>query len=165
MNLHKIERELLVDLQNNPNRNGARFKLPGARTLVIDPMGAVAFVFEPTDPFRLNEKHFPFIERCPVTEPVRDERTLLTPTGYEMQIGRNKTPVVVFDHPDGGRTYLSKKLLGYFDKGATLYQEFSFKYTGHGVKYSAAAVVEGDVIVGYILPVRSPKTETENKEA
>lgn len=160
MNLHKIEQDLLKGLQTNPNRNGARFKLPGARTLVIDPMGAVAFVFEPLDPFRLNEKHFPFIERCPVTEPVRDERTLLKATGYEVTVG--KTPSVVFDHPDGGRTYLAKKLLGYFDKGAKLYQEFSFKYTGHGVKYSAAAVVEGGVIVGYILPVRTPKTETEN---
>ena len=163
MNLHKIEQDLLKGLQTNPNRNGARFKLPGARTLVIDPMGAVAFVFEPLDPFRLNEKHFPFIERCPITEPVRDERTLLKATGLETISGTSKIPVVVFDHPDGGRTYLSKKLLGYFDKGAKLYQEFSFKYTGHGVKYSAAAVVEGDVIVGYILPVRSPKTETENQ--
>lgn len=160
MNLHKIERELLQTLQNNPNRNGARFKLPGARTLVIDPMGAVVFVFEPLDPFRLNEKHFPFIERCPVSEPVRDERTLLKATGYEVTIG--KTPTVVFDHPDGGRTYLSKKLLGYFDKDATLYQEFSLKHSGQGVRYSAAAVVEGDVIVGYILPIRAPKTETNN---
>ena len=163
MNLHKIEQDLLKGLQANPTRNGARFKLPGARTLVFDPVGAVAFVFEPLDPFRLNEKHFPFIDRCPVSEPVRDERTLLTPTGYEMTTGRNKTPVVVFNHPDGGRTYLSKKLLGYFDKGATLYQEFAFKHTGRGVKYSAAAVVEGDVIVGYILPVRPPKTENETE--
>lgn len=163
MNLHKIERELLVGLQTNPNRNGARFKLPGARTLVFDCLGVVAFVFDPLDPFRLNEKHFPFLDRCPITEPVRDERTLLTPTGYEMQIGRSKTPVVVFQHPDGGRTYLSKKLLGFFDKGATLYQEFSFKHTGFGVKYSAAAVVEGDVIVGYILPVRPPKDETQSE--
>lgn len=162
MNLHKIEQDLLRELQNNPARNGARFKLPGARTLVINPEGSAAFIFDALDPFRLNEKHFPFIERCPVAEPVRDERTRLTATGYEVERGKGKSPAVVFDHPDGGRTYLSKKLLGYFDKDATLYQEFSLKHSGQGVKFSAAAVVEGDVIVGYILPVRAPKTETTN---
>lgn len=156
MNLNKIERELLKDLQDYPTRDGARYILPGARTLVINPLGTAAFVFEATDPFRLNEKCFPFIERCPVTEPVRDERTLLEPAGHELTFGQSKTPVVVFNHPDGGRTYLSKKLLGYFGKGAKLYQEFSFKHTGRGVKYSAAAVVEGDRLVGYIMPARTP---------
>jgi hypothetical protein len=159
VNLNKIEQELLKDLQSNPDRTGARYKLPGGRTLVFNPLGIVAFVFEATDPFRLDEKHFPFIDRCPVSEPIRDERTLLTPTGYELTIGKSKTPAVVFDHPDGGRTYLSKKLLGRFDKDVKLYQEFSFKHTGHGVKYSAAAVVEGDEIVGYILPVRPPQSD------
>lgn len=162
MNLNKIEQYLLKELQNNPDRKGARFKLPGARTLVFDPLGVVAFVFEPLDPFRLNEKCFPFIERCPVSEPVRDERTLLKPTGHKLTIG--KTHAVVFDHPDGGRTYLAKKLLDHFDRGAKLYQEFSFKHSGHGVKYSAAAVVEGDRLVGYILPTRPPKENNENKE-
>lgn len=162
MNLHKIEQDLLKGLQTNPNRNGARFKLPGARTLVIDPMGAVSFVFEALDPFHLNEKHFPFIERCPVTEPVCGERTLLKATGLETISGTSKIPLVIFDHPDGGKTHLSKKLLGYFDKSAELYQEKSLKCIGHRVEYSAAAVVEGGKIVGYILPVRTPKTETEN---
>lgn len=160
MNLNKIEQALLKELQDNPTRNGAQFKLPGAQTLVFGPLGAVAFVFDALDPFRLNEKHFPFVERCPITEPVRDERTQLEPAGHELIFGKSKTPVVVFNHPDGGRTYLAKKLLGYFDKGAKLYQEFSFKHSGHGVKYSAAAVVEGDKIVGYIMPVRPPKDET-----
>lgn len=162
MNLHKIEQELLKELQSLP-RNGARYKLPGARVLVISPTGAVAFVFDALDTFHLSEKCFPFIDWCPVTEPVRDERTLLTPTGHEMQIPRSKTPVVIFDHPDGGRTYLSKKLLGFFGKGAKLYQEFSFKHTGHGVKYSVAAVVEDGVIVGYILPMRPPEDETQSE--
>lgn len=103
MNLHKIEQDLLRELQNNPARNGARFKLPGARTLVINPEGSAAFIFDALDPFRLNEKHFPFIERCPVAEPVRDERTRLTATGYEVERGKGKSPAVVFDHPDGGR--------------------------------------------------------------
>lgn len=159
MNLNKIEKDLLTELQSNP-RNGARYILSGARTLVFGPLGAVAFVFEATDPFHLNEKCFPFIDRCPVSEPVRDERTLLKDTGYKLTIG--KTHAVVFDHPDGGRTYLAKKLLDYFDRGAKLYQEFSFKHSGRGVKYSAAAVVEGDRLVGYILPMRPPKDETQS---
>lgn len=162
MNLNKIEQDLLKGLQTNPNRNGARFKLPGARTLVVDPMGAVAFVFEALDPFRLNEKHFPYIDRVPISAPALNEATLLKPTGMEKVSETSKIPSVIFDHPDGGKTYLSKKLLGYFDKGAKLYQEKSFKYVGRGVEYSAAAVVEGGQIVGYILPVRTPKNETEN---
>jgi hypothetical protein len=161
VNLNKIEQELLKDLRSNPERKGARYILPGGRTLVFNPLGTVGFIFEATDPFRLNEKHFPFIERCPVSEPVCDERTLLTPTGYELTIG--KITAVVFDHPDGGRTYLSKKLLGHFDKGAKLYQEFPFRHTGRGVQYTAAAVVEGDEIVGYILPVRPPEKNNENQ--
>lgn len=160
MNLNNVERELLKDLQANPGRSGARFKLPGARTLVFNSLGTVAFVFEALDPFRLSDKCFPFMERCPVTEPARDERTQLKPTGYEVMLA-NRTPAVVFDHPDGGRTYLSKKLLGYFGKGVTLYQDFSFRHTGRGVQYSAAAVVEGDKLVGYIFPMRPPKEENE----
>lgn len=156
MNLHRIERDLLAELQSTP-QTGARYILPGARVLVINPERSAAFVFESTDPFRLGGKYFPFLDRCPVDEPVRDERSRLKPTGREVSRGKNKAPAVVFDHPDGGRTYLSKKLLGYFSPDATLYQAFSFKHTGRGVQYSAAAVVEGDALVGFILPVRPPR--------
>lgn len=134
--------------------------------MVINPTGSAAFVFEAFEPFRLSEKCFPYIDHNPISliggDPERNEGTLLKPTGMEKTSETSKIPSVIFDHPDGGKTYLSKKLLGYFDKGAKLYQEKSFKYVGRGVEYSAAAVVEGGQIVGYILPVRTPKNETEN---
>lgn len=161
MNLNKIEQDLLKELQRTP-RNGARYRLPGGRVMIINPTGTAAFVLDAVETFHLSEKCFPFIDRIPISAPDLTEATLLKPTGMEKVSETSKIPSVIFDHPDGGKTYLSKKLLGYFDKGAKLYQEKSFKYVGRGVEYSAAAVVEGGQIVGYILPVRTPKNETEN---
>lgn len=158
MNINKIEQDLLKELQSTP-RNGARYRLPCGRVMIINPTGSVAFVLDAVETFHLSEKCFPYIDRVPISAPDLTEATLLKPTGMEKVSETSRIPSVIFDHPDGGKTYLSKKFLAYFDKGAKLYQEKSFKYVGRGVEYSVAAVVENGVIVGYILPVRTPKDE------
>ena len=173
MNVQKIEQELLRGLQNPPpgRDHGLRYKLPDNQTLVIHPDGFRAFVLWPTDPFHLSEKCFPFIERLPFKVPELEEGTLLIPTGMETKLdkrgnGTKPIPVQIFNHPDGGKTYLDKSFLAPFDKGARFYQEYS-RIEGRK-NWAIVAVAEtnritGELeIVGYIMPVKGPEHATTN---
>jgi hypothetical protein len=162
MNVQKVEQELLKGLQNPPQGrdHGLRYKLPDNQTLYIHPDGFRAYVLWPTDPFHLSEKCFPPIERLPFKVPELTEENLLTPTGMETKLGNGKTAALIFEHPDGGKTYLDKGFLTPFDKGAHLYQEHS---RIEGRNWSIVAVAEtnritGELeIVGYIMPAKGPK--------
>jgi hypothetical protein len=162
MNVQKVEQELLKGLQNPPlgRDHGLRYKLPDNQTLYIHPDGFRAYVLWPTDPFHLSEKCFPPIERLPFKVPELEEGTLLIPTGMETKLNNGKTASLVFQHPDGGKTYLNKGFLAPFDRGARLYQEHS---RIEGRNWSVVAVAEtnritGELeIVGYIMPIKGPE--------
>lgn len=167
MNVQKVEQELLKGLQNPPQGrdHGLRYKLPDNNTLYIHPDGFRAYVLWPTDPFHLSEKCFPPIERLPFKVPELEESTHLAPTGMETKLGKQgngnkQNPVLIFDRPDGGKTYLDKGFLAPFDKGAQFYQEHS---RIEGRNWSVVAVAEinritGELeIVGYIMPVKGPE--------
>ncbi len=162
MNVQKVEQELLKGLQNPPQGrdHGLRYKLPDNKTLYIHPDGSRAYVLWPTGTFHLSEKCFPPIERLSFKAPELTEETLLAPTGMETKLNNGKTPSLILQHSDGGKTYLNKSFLAPFDKGARFYQEHS---RVEGRNWSIVAVAEtnritGELeIVGYIMPMKGPK--------
>lgn len=162
MNVQKVEQELLKGLQNPPQGrdHGLRYKLPDNQTLYIHPDGFRAFVLWPTDPFHLSEKCFPPIERLPFKVPELTEENLLEPTQEAYRTPGSKAYAVIFNHPDGGKTYLDHSFLTPFDKGARFYQEHS---RIEGRNWPIVAVAEtnritGELeIVGYIVPAKGPK--------
>lgn len=74
--------------------------------------------------------------------------------------GLSKAYAVIFNHPDGGKTYLDHSFLTPFDKGARFYQEHSYI---EGRNWSIVAIAEtnritGELeIVGHIVPAKGPK--------
>lgn len=166
MNIQKVEQELLKGLQNPPQGrdHGLHYKQPAGTTLVIHPDGFRAYVLWPTDPFHLSERCFQPMDCMPFAVPELEEGTLLTPTGMEVKLNNGKTTALIFDHPDGGKTYLNKSFLAPFDKGARLYQAHS--RIGGRRDWSVVAIIETNRItgeletVGYIMPMKGPEHAT-----